>query len=283
MGIESRIALGGKVAAVTGGGAGIGRGIAEALAAFGARVAVLERDAERAHAAAAAIGAVGGSAIALPVDVRDASALEEALAATCSRLGGIDVLVNNVGGVFAAPFLETTPKGWAALWRANLEHVLHATRFAAARMVEQGRGGSIVNVSSIEGVRAAPRFAVYAAAKAAVLSFTRTMALELAPHGIRVNALAPDICETEGLRALMAEEERRRARCTVPLGRLGRPEDLGGAAVFLCSDLAGYVTGQVLHVDGGTHAAAGWYHDPDGGSYVYGPPRSAGRRGGVPT
>lgn len=279
--MDSRISLEGKVAAVTGAGAGIGRGIAEALAAFGANVALLERDPERARTAAAAIESAGGRALALPVDVREPEPLEEALAATCSRLGGIDVLVNNAGGVFAAPFLETTPKGWSVLWRANFEHVLHATRFAAARMVERRRGGAILNVSSIEGVRAAPRFAVYAAAKAAMLSFTRTMALELAPHGIRVNALAPDICETEGLCALMSEEERQRAACTVPLGRLGRPDDMGGAAVFLCSDLAAYVTGQVLHVDGGTHAAAGWYHDPADGSYVYGPPPGSRReRGG---
>jgi NAD(P)-dependent dehydrogenase (short-subunit alcohol dehydrogenase family) len=272
------IRLDGRVAVVTGGGAGIGRGIAKGLATFGARVAILERDPASAAAAAAEIRGGGGEALALTTDVRDGEAVERAVADTCETYGGVDVLVNNAGGVFAAPFLETTPKGWDALWRANLGHILHCTHSVGRRMVEQARGGSIINVVSIEGVRAAPLYAVYAAAKAGAINFTKTMALELAPHGIRVNALAPDICVTEGLRALLDEDGLARARLNVPLGRLGSPEDLAGAAVFLASDLASYVTGQVLHVDGGTHASAGWYHDPDDGHYVYGPARPP-RRG----
>jgi 3-oxoacyl-[acyl-carrier protein] reductase len=267
------IRLDGRSAAVTGGGAGIGRGIARGLATFGARVAILERDPATAESAAEEIRAGGGEAIALPTDVRDGDQVERAVAAVCERFGGIDVLVNNAGGVFAAPFLETTPKGWDALWKANFGHILHCTRSAGQRMVAQGRGGSIINVVSIEGVRAAPLYAVYAAAKAGAINFTKTMALELAPHGIRVNALAPDICVTEGLRALLVEDGLARARLNVPLGRLGTPDDLAGAAVFLASELASYVTGQILHVDGGTHASAGWYHDADDGHYVYGPPR----------
>lgn len=267
------IRLDGRVAVISGAGAGIGRGVARGLAAFGAKVALLERNAESAAAAEAEIRAAGGEALALPTDVREGEAVEQAIAATCERFGGVDILVNNAGGVFAAPFLETTPKGWDALWRANFGHILHCSQSAGRRMVAQGRGGSIVNVVSIEGVRAAPLYAVYAAAKAAAINFTKTLALELAPHRIRVNALAPDICLTEGLRAMLDEMSLQRARLNVPLGRLGTPEDLAGAAVFLASDLASYVTGQVLHVDGGTQAAAGWYHDPEDGHYVYGPPR----------
>jgi NAD(P)-dependent dehydrogenase (short-subunit alcohol dehydrogenase family) len=263
--------LTGKVAAVTGAGSGIGKGIAKGMAAFGAKVAILERDAETSQRTADEIGADGGEALSLCTDVRDGEAVERAVAATCERFGGIDVLVNNAGGVFAAPFMETNEKGWNALWRANLVHVFHCSHAAARRMIERGRGGSIINVVSIEGVRAAPLYAAYAAAKAGVINFTKTLALELAPHAIRVNALAPDICMTEGLRALMSDEGVERAKLTVPLGRVGVPEDIAGPAVFLASDLSSYVTGALLHVDGGTAASSGWYHHPESGVYVYGP------------
>jgi NAD(P)-dependent dehydrogenase (short-subunit alcohol dehydrogenase family) len=179
-----------------------------------------------------------------------------------------------VGGTFRAPFLETSEKGWDALVRTNLKTVFHGVRLVAPRMIAERRGGSIINVVSIEGRRAAPLYAAYAACKAGVINFTQSMALELAPHRIRVNALAPDICMTEGLAALVPEAERARFAHIVPLGRAGAPEDLAGAAVFLASDLAAYVTGVTLHVDGGTHAAGGWYHDPDGRGWILGPPRS---------
>lgn len=259
-----------KVAIVTGGGAGIGRGIAEAFRAFGARLALFERDQRRAASAARELAAGGADVLALPVDVRDGDAVGDAVRATRRRFGRIDVLVNNAGGVFAAPFLDTTEKGWDALHRANLKHIYHCCWHVGRSMVDDG-GGSIINVVSIEGVRAAPLYATYAAAKAGAINFTKTLALELAPHGVRVNALAPDICVTEGLRDLMTGEALRRAADTVPLGRLGDPADLAGAAVFLASDLSRYLTGETLHVDGGTHASSGWYHHPEDGHYVYGP------------
>ena len=154
---------------------------------------------------------------------------------------------------------------------ANLKQIYQCTQSAVRQMLAQGTGGSLINIVSIEGVRAAPLYAAYAAAKAGAINFTKTLALELAPHGIRVNALAPDICMTEGLSALMDKESQERAKLTVPLGRLGDPDDLGGAAVFLASDLSRYITGETLHVDGGTHASGGWYHHPRDGHYVYGP------------
>jgi NAD(P)-dependent dehydrogenase (short-subunit alcohol dehydrogenase family) len=262
-----------RTAIVTGAGAGIGKGIALAFASFGARVAVLEIQEETCRRTAAEIDAAGGSALPIPIDVRDGDAVSRAIADTVARFGGVDILVNNVGGTFRAPFLEVAEKGWDALARQNLKTVFHGTRAVAPQLIAQGRGGSIVNIVSIEGVRAAPLYAVYASYKAAVVNFTCSMALELGSHRIRVNAIAPDICLTEGLAPFLGDAERSRHQWLVPLGRAGVPEDIAGAAVFLASDLAAYVTGVTLHVDGGTHAAGGWYRDPATGEWVLGPPR----------
>src|SRR5262245_18326922 len=269
----SSASLAGRTALVTGAGAGIGRAIARVMAAFGARVAVLDREADGARRTAADITGAGGAALAVHADAREPEAVDAALDANAAQLGLVDVLVNNAGGVFAAPFLEAAPKGWHALWRANLESVLHCTQRVARRLVDSGRAGSIINVVSIEGVRAAPLYAAYAAAKAGVISATRTLALELAPHAIRVNAIAPDICLTEGLEALVPPADRGRWNHIVPLGRAAEPDDIAGAAVFLACDLSRYVTGITLHVDGGTQAAGGWYRDPADGAWVLGPGR----------
>jgi len=263
----SDIRLDGRVAVVTGAGSGIGRGIAAGLAAFGAQVAIWELHPDTCAAAAAEIGALG-----LPTDVRDSDAVDAALARTADELGPVSILVNNAGGVFASPLLDTTENGWDALYRANLKHVLLCTQRVARAMVEAGLGGSVTTVTSIEGVRAAPGYAAYAAAKAGVISYTKTAALELAPHGIRVNALAPDITLTEGIQSLAPPGFEESVRHTVPMGRMGHVDEVAGAAVFLASDLASYITGQTIHVDGGTDAAGGWYHHPDTGDYLLGPP-----------
>ena len=160
------VSLAGRVAVVTGGGAGLGRGIAVGLAAFGAEVAVWERDPDT---AAAAADEVGG--LAVLADVRETDQVDRAVAATVERYGRIDVLVNNAGGVFAAPLLDVAEKGVDALYRANLRHVILCTQRVGRVMADGGRGGSVVNVASIEGVRAAPGYAAYAAAKAGVLNF----------------------------------------------------------------------------------------------------------------
>ena len=258
--------LDGRVAVVTGGGSGLGRGIAEGFSAYGARVAVWERNPDTAARVAESVGG-----LACVCDVRDPDAVDAALLRTIDEVGAPSILVNNAGGVFPSPLLETEPKGWDVLIRSNLGHVLLCTQRVARAMVGVGGGGNIVNVTSIEGVRAAPQFAAYSAAKAGVINLTQTAALELAPHGIRVNALAPDLTATEGLAAMSGPEGIERASRMIPMGRAGHVDEMAGAAVFLASDLSSYVTGQVLHVDGGTHAAGGWYPDPTDGHYVLGP------------
>jgi NAD(P)-dependent dehydrogenase (short-subunit alcohol dehydrogenase family) len=137
-------------------------------------------------------------------------------------------------------------------------------------MVAAGSAGSVINVTSIEGVRAAPGYAAYAAAKAGVINFTKTAALELAPNGIRVNALAPDITMTEGMRTVAPPGAEEHFGLTIPMGRAGHVDEMAGAAVFLAGAMSSYVTGQTLHVDGGTQAAGGWTHHPVTGEYILG-------------
>jgi NAD(P)-dependent dehydrogenase (short-subunit alcohol dehydrogenase family) len=260
------IMLTGRVAVVTGGGAGIGRGIAAGLAAFGASVAIWERDPQSCAGAAESIGALG-----IAADVRDSAQVDDALQRTNAEPGVPSILLNNAGGVFSSPLLETSENGWDALYRANLRHVLLCTQRIARQLVSAGIGGSIISVTSIEGVRAAPGYAAYAAAKAGFINYTQTAALELAPHGIRVNAIAPDITLTEGLARLGGEAALTGVGHVVPLGRPGHVDEIASVAVFLASKMSGYLTGQTLHVDGGTHAASGWYHDPKTGAYRLGP------------
>jgi 3-oxoacyl-[acyl-carrier protein] reductase len=263
----SDILLTGRVAVVTGGGAGIGRGIAAGMAAFGASVALWERDAGTCAAAAESVHALG-----IVVDVRDSEQVDAALQRTVSELGEVSILVNNAGGVFKSPLLETTENGWDALYKSNLRHVLLCTQRVTRRMVAAGLPGSVINVTSIEGARAAPGYAAYAAAKAGVINYTKTAALELAPHHIRVNALAPDLTLTEGLIALSGGSMQHDADAPgIPMNRPGHVDEMAGAAIFLASEMSSYITGQTIHVDGGTQAASGWYHHPQTGDYQLGP------------
>jgi 3-oxoacyl-[acyl-carrier protein] reductase len=262
----SNILLTGRVAVVTGGGAGIGRGIAEGMAAFGAKVAIWERDAEACASAAEAIGALG-----IVTDVRDSGQVDAALERTANELGTVSILANNAGGTFASDLLDTSENGWDALYKSNLRHVLLCTQRVARRLVDAGLPGSIINVTSIEAVRAAPGYAAYAAAKAGVINYTKTAAVELATRGIRVNALAPDLTVTEGLLRVSPNGLPAGAGDMIPMRRPGHVDEMASAAVFLASEMSSYITGQTIHVDGGTHAAAGWYHNPQTGNYQLGP------------
>ena len=197
--MSDSIDLRGQVGVVTGGGAGIGRGVVEALARHGADVVIAEIDPDRAAQVAAAVERLGRRALAIPTDVMDTAQVRAAVERADEEFGRLDILVNNAGGFAARPFLEQSERSWRRHIDINLVSMLAATAAAAPVMARGGRGGSIVNVASIEATRAAPMFAVYAACKAAMVSFTRTMALELADVGIRVNAIAPDRTRTPGL------------------------------------------------------------------------------------
>jgi 2-hydroxycyclohexanecarboxyl-CoA dehydrogenase len=255
--------LAGKVAVVTGGGGGIGGAISEALATHGAAVMVVDHAPERAEQTVQTIVDGGGSATAMVADVRGSDIGHRVTQQTLTAYGRIDVLVNNVGHfVFPGrPFVESTEEQWHELYAVNLEHVLRMTHAVLPVMIDQGDGGSIINLTTVEAFRGIPQHPVYAAFKAGVTQFGKSLALDVGQHGIRVNDIAPDVTQSIQLaydRWLTPEDEAR-IPSWVPIGRLGRPQDPAGVAVFLASDLGAFVTGTTIHCDGGTHAAGGWY------------------------
>ncbi|WP_024804545.1 SDR family NAD(P)-dependent oxidoreductase [Nocardia sp. BMG51109] len=263
---ERRAGLDGTVAVVVGGAGGLGSAIVADLAANGVRIAVLDRDSEAAGALRQQLGEDGLVQVG---DAREPETLGAFLDAVDARWGRLDTLVNVVGGTFRAPFTETNAKGWDALIRANLSTVLHACSLAVPRMRAGGRGGSIVNITTIEAHRAAPGFAVYSGAKAAVEQFARTLAVEVAPDAIRVNNVAPDYVPTPGLAGIPHTDNPLHdpvgVRVAIPMGRVGDPTDVSNCVVFLASRLSSYLTGTTLHPDGGTHASSGWFHWPEEG------------------
>ncbi|HTL85054.1 MAG TPA: SDR family NAD(P)-dependent oxidoreductase [Acidimicrobiia bacterium] len=257
--------LAGKVAVVTGGGGGIGRGIVERFVAEGASVVFAERDAERARETQVA---AGERCIAAVLDMTASESADALITTALDEFGRIDVLVNNVGhyGGARKEFHEQTDDEWNELYRINLAHVLTCSRAVLPGMVEQG-AGSIVSVSTIEAFRAIPTRAVYSAFKAAITGFTRSLAVEYAGRGVRVNAIAPDVTETLQVpySRWVGPEDQHLIPAWVPLGRFGQPADIAGVALFLASDLSAFVTGTTVHVDGGTFAAGGWFPTEEGG------------------
>lgn len=272
---EERTGLAGRVGIIVGGGGGLGRASAEDLGGAGMRLALCDKDKAGLEETAAAVRDAGGEVITAELDARDPEALAAFFGQVDEAYGDqLHVLVNMVGGTFRANFTDTRPKGWEALVRTNFTWMLSSIQLAIPRMRAAG-GGSIINFSSIEGHRAAPRYAVYAAMKAAVNSLSRTLALELGPDGIRVNTVAPDFTPTPNLAALTAgPEEPRQLRDAIgtPMGRCGTYRDVGGCVLFLASDLSSFVTGTALHPDGGAIASSGWFNWPEEGYLNFPPP-----------
>jgi NAD(P)-dependent dehydrogenase (short-subunit alcohol dehydrogenase family) len=270
---ESDILITDQVAIVTGGGAGIGQGIAAGMAAFGANIVVAELDPERGAVTAALVRDAGREALVVQTDVTDSEQIRSAVEAANRHFGRIDILVNNAGGVRPMPFVEQSERSWRRHIDINLVSMLAATSAVIPAMAERGHG-SIINVASIEAFRAAPGFSVYAACKAAMVSFTRSAAVELADRGIRVNGLAPDIIATPGIRGPVPSplpprtpEAEAGIRRYIPLGAEGDVEDCAAAAVFLSSAMGRYMSGVTLSVDGGTWASSGWRKSPDDGGW----------------
>lgn len=262
------ISFAGKTALVTGGGAGIGRAIAEGLGKLGARVAVAEIDPARVEAVRAALAEAGIEALVSATDVRDTTQVEALMSQIDQRFGGLDILVNNVGDFLgvAKPFASTTEAEWDALYAINLRHMFIVTRAALPLLRKGGPGGSIINISTIEAFRGIPMCPIYSAFKAGVTGFTKSMALELGPEGIRVNAIAPETTETEQVKPsqFVKPQYRDHVQRWIPLGRFGEASDAAGCAIFLASELSAWVTGTTIHMDGGALAAGGFYRTPEG-------------------
>lgn len=248
-----------RVAFVSGGAGAIGSAIAQALAAAGARVAIVDASPERAEAVAAKIQAAGSAALAAPADVTDETAARQAVAMTVERFGRLDIVVNAVGGgagkvIFDA---ENYPRdAWDWIMELNLRSTLVATQAAVQPMIAAGRGGRVLNISSVRallGINSG--YSAYVAAKGAVSSLTRQWATEWARYGITVNAIAPTFVDTPQVAMLLGDPAFKAGVVSrIPLGRVGETGDLVGAAIFFASDASAFVTGQSLTIDGGLTA-----------------------------
>jgi peroxisomal 2,4-dienoyl-CoA reductase len=255
--------LEGRSALITGGGSGIGLGIAGCLGASGARIAIASRSLDRTEAAAERLRAEGVEALALEANVREPDSIRSAVNATGERFGSVDILVNNAAGNFYAPSEDLSPNGWRAVVETDLYGTFFASQAAFPLMRDAGYG-RIVSISMTLHYRGWPQMAHACAAKAGVDALTRTLALEWAEHGINVNAVAPGPIPTEGVRKAFtppndeapdlfavqrATEEF--ARAAIPLGRMGDPEDIGNMVTYLVSPAANWITGAIFVVDGG--------------------------------
>lgn len=249
MSVLDAFSLSGKVAIVTGGGAGIGRAIAELFAGAGAAIVVSDLKQETADEVATGIVAAGGRAIGVPCDVTDAGARHALVDAAVARFGRIDILVNNAGGGGPKPFdMPMDTFTWA--YQLNVFSVFNLSQLCAPHIARTG-GGAILNISSMAGENRNVRMASYGSSKAAANHLTRNIAFDLGPMGIRVNAIAPGAIRTAALQSVLTSEVERAMLKHTPLGRLGEGNDIAYAALYLCSPAAAWVSGQVLTVSGG--------------------------------
>jgi NAD(P)-dependent dehydrogenase (short-subunit alcohol dehydrogenase family) len=260
------IDLTGRVAIITGGSSGLGAYAALSLARFGADIAIGDIDAERGAKTVAEIEALGRRALFVNMNALHTDQIENFVQRAADEFGRIDILINNVGGVTKRNFMDGVEKSWRKHIDINFISMLAATHAAVKVMKAGGRGGVIINVASVEGLRGAPGYSVYAACKAAMISFTQTLTAELADDGIRLFALAPDIVRTPGMDAFGIETPEHAAAREryIPLRRVGNGDDYGGLVAFLCSDMASYLTGLTIRVDGGTLAASGFQRSRKG-------------------
>ena len=268
---DTTLRLDNQVAFITAGANGIGEGAAVHLARQGARVAIADIDTENGERVAGTIRALGGQALFIPTNVMHTEQIEAAVTRTAEHFGRIDILINNAGGVRQNGFMKQKERSWRKHIDMNFISMLAATSACGKVMIDGARGGTIIKIASSEGLRAAPGYAVYAACKAGIVSFTRSMALELSEHGIRVHALAPDMIDTAGLRSVSAADtpEMNAARDRyIPLGRVGHMEEITNLMVFLCSGMSSYLTGITIPVDGGTIASSGWTRSPATGEWT---------------
>ncbi len=261
--------LEGKVAVVTGGGEGIGGAISRLFASHGALVEIAEIDPERGARAVSEIEAGGGVARTHDVDVRVAEDVARLRESVIAKHGRVDVLVNNVGDYRPLrPFQTSSPETWEAMYQINFLHVVRVTHALLESMIASG-GGSIVNLHSVEGMRGYPIEPIYASMKAAVAQFTTCLAVEQGRHGIRVNGIGTDLCQTPQVDYLTGWEQHEHLWSSwAPVGRLGWPEEQARVALFLASDLSSYVTGHNIPVDGGTRAGGGWFFSPRDGRFA---------------
>ncbi|MCX6023919.1 MAG: SDR family oxidoreductase [Chloroflexi bacterium] len=249
-----------QVAIVTGGGTGIGRGIALEMAKVGAKLVIASRRLENLEPTAEEIRALGAPCLVVQMDVRDRESVEQMVERTIEEYGKVDILVNNAAGNFPVAAEDLSVNGWRSVLGIDLDGSFNCTQAVGRRLIAAGNGGAIVNIIYSGAMRAAPGTVHASAAKAGILAMTRTLAVEWARYGIRVNAISPGpIANTQGImrRASMSPEQRSevegRAAERIPLGRMGEIEEIGWSAIFLASGASAYITGECISVDGGGH------------------------------